>query len=330
MVFAAVLSLAWARDWRRLGHLAAAGVLAAAIGLGAIIVLSDGVFADVLPFHVAHLAGRKAGMWTTIDSGFAEMKTLLGITTPAQWSLNCLENFYEWPRVWLSMGLLAASLLAAPIWLARCGRGRRDLQAFTVLWPASWLVLNFAGVDFVSAAYFIPFVAFSSFLLGALVWQATRYVAPVAAATGVVVLSVALGTHFATALAQHRTVWFYGRAGWITDQYKSVLSFTPMVFAATGTEPGCGFENPALTYQSFGDTFLTGRLTRFRVSDEQLIACLRAHPEMPIVIDWAFYFFTRPGSALREYLHGEGRERRLFFSPAALEQWDRPMLTMSP
>ena len=48
------------------------------------------------------------------------------------------------------------------------------------------------------------------------------------------------------------------------------------------------------------------------------------------MIDWAFYFFTRPGSALREYLAGEGNDRRLFFSPQALAQWDRPLLSMSP
>ena len=51
---------------------------------------------------------------------------------------------------------------------------------------------------------------------------------------------------------------------------------------------------------------------------------------MPVVIDWAFYFFTRPGSRLREYLAGEGSAQRLYFSPDAVQQWDRPLLRMSP
>jgi hypothetical protein len=104
-----------------------------------------------------------------------------------------------------------------------------------------------------------------------------------------------------------------------------------MLFAATGAEPGCGFANPALTYGGFGETFLVTERTRpFRFSDERLIACLRANPQTSMVVDWAFYFFTRPGSPLRQYLAGEGSAQRLFFSPDAVEQWDRPLLRMNP
>lgn len=102
-----------------------------------------------------------------------------------------------------------------------------------------------------------------------------------------------------------------------------------MFFAATGTDPSCGFANAALTYGDFGETFLAApRLHRFRFSDERIIECLRANRETPLVIDWAFYFFTRPGSALREYARAEGSAQRLFFSPEALEQWDRAALSM--
>ena len=109
-----------------------------------------------------------------------------------------------------------------------------------------------------------------------------------------------------------------------------MLAGGPDIAPATGAEPACDFGNSALTYGSFGESFLlTERTKRFRVSDERLIACLRAHPEIPVIVDWAFYYFTRPGSALRAYLEGEGSAQRLFFSPDAVAQWDRPLLRMS-
>ena len=45
------------------------------------------------------------------------------------------------------------------------------------------------------------------------------------------------------------------------------------------------------------------------------------------MIDFWFYYFTRPGSLLRDYLRGEGSGQQLFFSPEALEQWDQPYIT---
>ena len=45
-----------------------------------------------------------------------------------------------------------------------------------------------------------------------------------------------------------------------------------------------------------------------------------------IVVDFWFYFFTRPGSALRAYLHGAGNEQVVFFSPQSLAQWDAPTI----
>jgi hypothetical protein len=47
-----------------------------------------------------------------------------------------------------------------------------------------------------------------------------------------------------------------------------------------------------------------------------------------VVVDWAFYIFTRPGSPLRSYLQGEGSQQRIFFSPEARDQWNSPALWM--
>jgi hypothetical protein len=105
-----------------------------------------------------------------------------------------------------------------------------------------------------------------------------------------------------------------------------------MLFAVSGAEPGCGFANPALTYGGFGEGILLTERTRpFRFSDARLIDCLRANPDLRVVVDWAFYFFTRPGSPLRSYLSGEGSQQRIFFSPEAQDQWNSPELwKMSP
>jgi hypothetical protein len=192
-------------------------------------------------------------------------------------------------------------------------------------------LVNFFALDFVSPRYFIPFPAFSAFLFAGLVWLVQRYVPPLAVATVGAVLCVALGVHLAAAIESNRDLWYWGRSDWIARQYPTVVSFSPMLFAATGSEPGCGLANPALTYGGFGEAFLlTERTRKFRFSDERLIACLRANPDTRMVVDWAFYFFTRPGSALRAYLSGEGSAQRLFFSPDAVEQWDRPVLRMNP
>ena len=46
------------------------------------------------------------------------------------------------------------------------------------------------------------------------------------------------------------------------------------------------------------------------------------------MLDWGFYFYTTPGSPLREYLGGEGSARRVYFSREAERQWDDPVFSM--
>jgi 4-amino-4-deoxy-L-arabinose transferase-like glycosyltransferase len=329
VALAAAASLAHARAWRRLGDFVVSGIVMGTLGLAWMLALSDRVFTDTLLFHVQHLGARSVGMWS-IDSGFADIRRLSQIDTPLQYAFSSLQSFYEYPERRLPLGLLVASLLAIPIWVVGCGRSRPAIQAFAVLWPVSYGALNFLAVDFASTRYFVPFLAFSAFLLSGWVWLAQRR-APLVTTAASIVVGVALLAQLPATLGQKRDPWYYGRAEWITEHHPVVLSFTPMLFAATGAEPGCGLANPALTYGSFGESFLTApRTKRFRVSDETLVACLKANPEIPVVIDWAFYFFTRPGSRLRQYLAEEARARRLFFSQDALDQWSRPRFTMSP
>jgi 4-amino-4-deoxy-L-arabinose transferase-like glycosyltransferase len=330
MILAAALSLVYARAWRRAWDLAVSGLVTAGAGLAWTIFVSDGVVWELLRFQVNRIGTRKVGMWS-IDSGFTDMRRLTGISTPWQLAVSSFKSFYGFPGTYLPASVFVASLLSIPIWIARCARSRPALLAFIVLWPASYLLLNFVALDFVTPRYFIPFLAFSAFLIGALVWLMAQYVPAPAVATLGIVACVALVMRLTSTLGDARDDWYYGRADWITHEYPSVVSFTPMLFAATGAEPGCGFANPALTYGGFGEAWLlTERTRKFRWSDERLLECLRANRQIPVVIDWAFYFFTRPGSAVREYLGGEGSEQRLFFSPPALEQWNRPLLSMSP
>jgi hypothetical protein len=330
VVAAAVASLVYARAWARLFQLAASGVAAGVAAIVWVTAVSEGVFWDIVQFQIQHLGYRRVGMWS-IDSGFADLRRMSGIATPRQFAMSSLRGMYEFPDTYGAALLLALSVLALPIWLAWCARDRPALRAFAIAWPLSYVLLNFFGVDFASPRYFIPYLAFSAFLFAGWAWIASRYLPGIVAAVGGVMVCLLLMAQVAPTLHLHEEPWYFARARWITDNHPDVVSFTPMLFAATGAEPGCGFANPALTYGSFGETFLTAERTRrFRTSDDQLIACLRVNPNLPIVIDWAFYFFTRPHSALREYLDDEGAAHRLFFSPEAVEQWDRSGLTINP
>jgi hypothetical protein len=306
------------------------GLAAGIVAVAWAILVSDGVFAENLWFHLTRIGTRSAGMWS-IDSGFADIRRFTGINTPLQLAVSSLKDFYQFPGRYMPFAFFVTSLLGLPIWITRCARSHLALRAFTVMWPLSYVLVNFVVFDFVSPRYFIPFLAWSAFLLAGLVWLAERYVPAWATAASFAVLGVALVAHLRAALGGERDPWFYGRADWITREHASVVSFTPMLFAATGAEPGCGLANPALAYGDFGVQLLvTEHARRFRIADTQLIDCLRANRETRVVIDWGFYFFTRPGSALRDYLHGEGSEQKLFFSPEALEQWDRPVFAMRP
>jgi hypothetical protein len=320
MIVAAVLSLVYARAWRRLRDLAAAGVAAAAAGLTWTFFISDGVFAEILRFQVVErIAARRASMWS-VDSGFGELRRFVGAEGPGGWALYSLRNFCLFPQTYLPLVFLAISLAGVPIWALGCARSRPALQAFSVLWPAAYLLLNFVGLDFVSAKYFIPLLAVASFLLAGVLWLAQRHVPPLVATAAAVVICAALLIHFASR-GTHGFREYYQRAGEITHQHPMAVSFSPMLFAATGTEPGCGFANPALTYGSIGQTFLGSARTRgFQFSDERLIECLRANRQAVVVLDLWFYLFTRPGSPLREYVRGEGSAQALAFFPEELKR----------
>jgi 4-amino-4-deoxy-L-arabinose transferase-like glycosyltransferase len=330
MVLAAAGSLALARDWRRLGELAASGVVAATVGLGWVLYVSDGVFGEILLFQIGRIGTQRVGMWS-IDSGFTDLRRLAGIDTPWQLAVRSFIDFYDTDVQVVPVTLFVLALLALPVWVLGCARSRPALRAFAVLWPASYLFVNFVGLDFVSLRYFVPYVAFTAFLVSAWVWLLQRFIPPVAVGVAAALAGILLAVGLRPALARDIDPWYWRRLGEVAQAAPTIVSFSSMQFAATGTEPGCGMANAALTYGGFGEAWLvTERTRRFRFDDERLIDCLRADPGMPIVIDWAFYFFTRPGGQLRRYLSGEGARQRLFFSRDAVEQWDRPVLTMSP
>lgn len=315
IVMAAVGSLVYARAWPRLGDLAVSGIVAAAAGVAWTLVVSEGIFAQILLLQVGRLP-RMAGFWT-VDSGFTDLRRLLGINTPLQWALRTFKSFYIFPNLYLPMSLFVISFLGVPIWAARCARSRPALQAFSVLWPVCYLLLDFVILDFVGEKSFIPFLAFSSFEIAALVWLVHRYVPRLISAPVGILGCGALVVLFASILSTYVSPGYYARAAEITHQHATVVSFSPMLFAATGTEPGCEMANPANTYGMIGEGFLGmgERTRRFIFSDDRLVQCLTANPEARIVVDDWFYFFTKPGDHLREYLSREGSAQVLFFSP---------------
>lgn len=330
VVAAAVVSLAVDRQWRRIGEVALAGLITSVLGVAMAIYVSDGAFLQTLAFQIERIGTRNVGMWS-IDSGFADIRRLNGIETPRQWAIFSMGTFYQ-PRFrWLPVGVLIAGLLAVPLWVARCVRGQRAWQTFVVLWPLSAFIFNFVVLDFISMRYFLPFPAFAAFLVAGWVWWGQQHVSPLAVEVACAAAIGLLFSHCATTFGAVQDPWYRGRLECVAGLHPQVVSFSPMLFAATGTEPGCGFANPALSYGGFGEAFLTTERSRpLRFDDQRLLECLRAHREIPVMVDWGFYFFNRPGSALRAYLDGEGASQRLFFSPDAVRQWNRPLLEMHP
>ena len=324
---AAGLSLVYARDARRLAVFVLAGLVAAIAALVWTFVLSGGIFADVLRFTAGRVGAGTGGMWA-VDTGFADLRRILGIATPLQWRLFCMKIFYLFPRRYLPGALFVAGFLGVPFWVRACSRTRPALAAFAVLWPLSLLLLDFVVLDYVSAKYFVPFPAFTAFLVAGAVAELARRLPRSAALAATVLGAIALAWSFDATLGRQIDPWYYGRADWITREYPVVVSFSPLMFAANGTEPGCEFWNPPDTYGGFGQAVLgaSERTRRLQFSDERLIDCLRARPEARLVVDFWFYFFTRPGSALRAYLHGTGKEQIVFFSPQSLAQWDAPAM----
>ncbi len=326
VVVAAAASLAWAREWRRVLDLASSGVVAAAAGIGWTIAQTEGVFADLLSVQLRRLGGGSVDVFQVFSTeyGFGELRRIFGIQTRGQWALFGFRIFNFWPETYVPGALLLLSLLGVPIWVAALARRRPALRAFAVLWPVSSVVVNFFVLPYVSSKYYVPFLSVASFLLAGVLRLVQRWVGPTFAAAG----SVPLAMFFVSIVTRHVDPWYYGRADWIVHQYSSLVSFSPMIFAATGTQPACGFVNPANSYGYGAQVLLASdRMVKFRFSDERLVECLRASPETHFVIDFWFYYFTRPGSALRDYLRGEGSSQQLFFSPEALEQWDQPYIT---
>jgi hypothetical protein len=329
LVLVAALSLAWARAYQRLAYFAATGVILSVFAFAWMTWASDGAFASTVAVNIRRLSTHNVGMWA-VDTGFKEIRQQLGIDTSFQWALFCLRNFCVYPETYVPMALLLLSLIGIPIWVIRCAGSHPALRVFAVSWPAACVLLNFFLVDYVSDKYFIPFLACSSFLLAAVAWSLQRRIGASAFAGVGLILSCALAVQTARALNNEHGNW-YQRAKQIVAEHPAIVSFTPMVFAATGAEPGCGFDNPAFTYGGFGDGLLVVDQTRhLRFSDERLVQCLRANPQLLMLVDWGFYFFTRPGSPLRTYLANEGSPQRLFWSPQAQAQWDQPVLTMMP
>jgi 4-amino-4-deoxy-L-arabinose transferase-like glycosyltransferase len=330
MVVAGAASLALARDWRRLRDLTVSGVVAVAAAFAWVLYVSDGVFGEVLLFQLGRIGTQHVGMWS-IDSGFADLRRLAGIDTPWQLAVRSFVDFYDTDVQILPLALFVLALFAVPIWVVGCARPRPALRAFAVLWPASYLFVNFVALDFVSLRYFVPFVAFSAFLVSGWVWLVQRYVPTVVVGGAAALSTIVLAVGLRPALVRDVDPWYWRRLAEVAQAAPRIVSFSSMLFAATGTEPGCGMANAALTYGGFGEAWLvTERTRRLRWNDERLIECLRADPGTPIVVDWAFYFFTRPGSPLRRYLSDEGSRQRLFFSEDAVLQWDRPQLLLSP
>jgi 4-amino-4-deoxy-L-arabinose transferase-like glycosyltransferase len=320
VVIAAVVSLVVTGSWGRAVRLAVAGLLAATVGLAWTFVSSDGVFWETLRLQmVERIATRRVSIWT-VDTGLADIRRFLGMETPLQWAFYSFRQFCMLPQTYLPMAVVLISLVGIPTWWILCARRRPALGVFAIFWPVSGVLLNFVALDFVSAKYFIPWLVAAGFLIAGLLHVVQRRLPPLVAGAATAVACAVLAVHFVATISRYTLRPYHQRAIEIAAAHPKVVSFSPMFFMVTGAEPACEFTNPALTFGSIGDTFLrTERTRRFHFSDERLVACLRADPEVVVVLDPWFYVFTRPGSALRAYLREEETQQAVVFDPRELE-----------
>src|SRR6185369_8614774 len=210
MAGAAALALAAGREWPRLRVFVAAGIAAAIAGLAWATIVSDGIFLEIVRFQLTRIGTRSVGM-LAIDSGFTDMKQILGIATPRDWAVLSFRTFFLTRVDRIPTVLLVLAFLAVPLWIARTVRTRPALAVFAALWPAAYLVLNFAVMDFASPRYFIPYLGFTAFLAAGWAWGIERVGGTVMAAAAAVAATIVLAFHFATTLGADRDLWFWGR-----------------------------------------------------------------------------------------------------------------------
>jgi hypothetical protein len=321
---AAASSLALARDWHRLKALAVSGLVGSLFGIAWATYVTQGILGDVVRFQVERFATRSKGMWA-IDSGMMDMMRASGIETPFEQAMSAAREFYGLPQTCLPAGLLLLSVVGLISWLRRTTRSNTAFVVFLTLWPISSAVLNFAAADFVSPRYFVPYLAFSALLLAGVVATPASSVGRAVTVSAAAIVCAVLAVRLVTIVRQ-QDAWYFKQADAIARDHPEVVSFSPIYFAATGTEPGCGFENPALTYGDFGVQFLAApSLRKFAFSDERIIECLQRNPRMTLLVDLGFYLFNRSGSPLRRYLDGEGANQLLFFSRQDMAQWNQPV-----
>ncbi|HYC57116.1 MAG TPA: glycosyltransferase family 39 protein [Candidatus Binatia bacterium] len=320
MILVAAGSLLVDGRYRRFLQLAATGVAASVLALMLVIYASDGVFLEVLRYQlIDRLGTRRATMWT-ISSGFTDFSVHAELDGARDLALFAAKDFLGYPTRSAPLWIAIASLAGLPLWLAAFRRNRA-LCTFVLLAPAAFAFVNLVLMDFVSAKYFVPFPAFVALLSAALVWGACRVVPRAVMLGGVLAAVTALAVPFVDALSQGADPWYGERAGYLAAQPGEIASFTPMFFLSSGREPGCAMWNPALSYGPFGQAMLAEGMARFRVSDADLVACLRSDPDARMLVDFWFYYFTRGRGDLNRYLREEGARQIVFLSPDAQRRW---------
>jgi hypothetical protein len=311
VVLAVVLVVAASRSQRRkLPALAASGLGA---GLAAWIVLhlaSSGAFTEVLALQARRYSGRSGFELMAHYVDFRAAMIERGATTPTLWNLS------EHRAAFVRGGLLNGNLLLLLAAAASPLLWRRRLPLHLAGMIAAWLLLPLSFSVFVWEPvwdhYFVQYLPPLSLLAGLTLAALLHARRPLwrAAALPFVAGCLVLG-HTQRFAAPN----WYDRAAQIGQRARgaAVFSFNPLINAAGGARRVCGLIDPLNVYGEYGVAALAppGALRRFRITPDQLIACLT--PDVRVVIDSYAFWFLEP----RVLAHLQATPERLVFFTAA-------------
>jgi hypothetical protein len=278
--------------------------LAAGVGLWALFhAASDGLFTQLLQLQGQRFSEKSGFDVMSAYAPFAKVVAEKGLESSLDWNLN--EHRDTFRQTNLQVALLAG--IGQLLVLIRPGRfkGHR-------LWiAAAWAVPLYFSLQIWEPCwdhYFMQYLPAAA-LLGAAplsaLYGARRLRIParaiVVAVTGYAVLS---GVSYIDLRVDDHSKVPRAHAG------EAWLTFDPFLNFVSGSEPACGLVDP---YNVLGERSLIGQSDapdwdRFRVTEADLLACLREDPTSKVAIGGVRAFFV--DDALQKQLDALGPERQ--------------------
>ena len=307
--FGVAAAIALLQRRRALDVLAAAGAgLATGIGAWALFdAASDGLFSQLLELQSGRFSSQSGFDVMSGYAPFAKVVQEKGLHSSFDWNVNEHATTFLLPGPFGNLQVLVLGVIGQLYVLRRPGAfaGRR-------LWlAAAWAVPLFFSLRIWEPCwdhYFIQYLPAASLLAAAPLSAlfAARRLRLLARSVVVLVLTYAVLSGY-----QH--------IEWRLDDHSKVprahasetwLTFEPFLNFVSGSKPACGLIDP---YNVLGKRSLVGQSDaagwdRFRVSEEDLLACLREDPSIKVSIGSIRAFFV--DEEFQKQLDALGPERK--------------------